>query len=65
MSFDPDETTLVTGEATASAGDPQKSAKLAHRLHCCLDKWWLPPGFVPASCPGGNAGCDVRVDCAR
>jgi hypothetical protein len=61
---DPDETGLVNGQATASASDPDQSAKLAHRLRCCLDKWWLPPGVTAAGCPGGNAGCDVRVDCS-
>ena len=38
-----------------------KGAKLANRLRCCLDKWWLPPLMAPASCPNG---CDARVDCS-
>ena len=52
---DPDEAGLINNVA-AVAG----ASKLANRLRCCLDQWWLPPGQAAANCPGG---CDARVDC--
>lgn len=61
---DPDETSLdpSDGSAIADARGAQRLGKLAHRLRCCMDKWWTPRSVTPATCPDG---CDARVDCTR
>jgi hypothetical protein len=55
---DPDEYALFDRSATVYATGV--NPKLSQRLRCCMDKWWLPPAIVGASCPNG---CDPRVDC--
>ena len=57
---DPDETDLVDGDATANATSQLKLGKLAHRLRCCMDEWWLPPVVSAENCP---EGCDARASC--
>ena len=63
---DPDETRIADGSAAADATDAARSAHLAHRMRCCLDRWWQPAG-VPAepNCVRdfGGDGCDSRLDC--
>ncbi len=57
---DPDETDLVDGDAMNNATSTLRLGKLAHRLRCCMDQWWMPSGIVPESCP---EGCDPRASC--
>jgi len=55
-------TRLVAADAT----DPGRSARLAHRMRCCLDRWWLPAGIPEEpNCVRdfGGDGCDPRLDC--
>src|SRR5439155_614053 len=63
---DPDETRIADGSAAADATDAARSGHLAHRMRCCLDRWWQPAG-VPAepNCVRdfGGDGCDSRLDC--
>ena len=63
---DPDETRIADGSAAADATDPGRSARLAHRMRCCLDRWWLPAGIPEEpNCVRdfGGDGCDPRLDC--
>ena len=62
---DPDETRIADGSAAADATDAARSAHLAHRMRCCLDRWWQPAG-VPAepNCVrdfGGKSGVQHEI----
>jgi hypothetical protein len=69
---DPDEGGLLPHERTfhtagdlpIETGDPEEH--LARRLGCCLDRWWLPAGVVPAEPAGPACGeCEPRWRCDR